>query len=309
MTSGPVANTLSTYDFDGRLRRTLTTQQGASGLVLSEDGKTLYVALAAGDAISAIDTETFTERTRYATGAHTCPAHLTRIGADIWFGYGCDAWAGAVGRLDTSQEPAKVSLDAQVPPDQIKEDPKRFERPPLLETGGTVTRTLVASQPHISPVNVRVYTVKDGALVPGVRDDRGGSNLTDLAVSPDGATLFTAAGSQDHIEGFATSDLSGKGAWFTEQAPTALAAAPDGTYLANGTRTARSDGATVVLEPLVAGVEAISYRLPKGKRLADRGLAWSADGTALAIIAQDGKDAGPAVYVVRPGEAERGGVG
>ncbi|MFG2332774.1 hypothetical protein ACGFMM_24520 [Streptomyces sp. NPDC048604] len=311
VSTGPSASAIDVYGYDGRLQQTVEHLPGASGLVLSEDGTTLYVALAAADAIVALDTATLTEKDRHPTGAHTCPTRLTRTGTDVWFGYGCDAWTGAIGRLDDASQPAKVTLDQQVPPEELATDPRRFERAPLLATsrpapGSSTAPILVASQPHISPVNVRVYEVKDGALVPGVREDRGGSNLTDLAVSPGGSTLYTAAGSQDRVDGFATADLSGKGVWHTGQSPTAVAASPDGHHLASGTHTSRGNGASVVLHPLVNGAREIRYRVPRDHRLADRGLSWSADGTALAIVSYDAAHR-TAVQVVEPPRGEAAG--
>ncbi|MGW8762951.1 hypothetical protein ACWGN5_10675 [Streptomyces sp. NPDC055815] len=305
VSTGPSDSEIDVYGYDGRLRQTVEHLPGASGLVLSEDGSTLYVALAAADTIVALDTATLTEKARHPTGSHTCPTHLVRTGTDVWFGYGCDAWTGAIGRLDDTRQPAKVTLDQQVPPEDLATDPQRFERAPLLATsrptaGAATSATLVASQPHISPVNIRVYEMKDGALVPGVREDRGGSNLTDLAVSPGGTTLYTAAGSQDRVDGFATADLSGKGVWHTGQAPTAVAASPDGTYLASGTHIARVNGASVVLHPLVNGARAVHYRVPRDHRLADRGLSWSADGTVLAMVSYDAEADRATLSVVEP---------
>ena len=51
-------------DLDGQLVGTIANQQGATGVALSADGTIVYAALGDGDAVSAIDTATLTERAR-----------------------------------------------------------------------------------------------------------------------------------------------------------------------------------------------------------------------------------------------------
>ncbi|MGW0660022.1 hypothetical protein [Streptodolium elevatio] len=301
--SGASANQVVSIGFDGRGKKVLDNQFGAAGLVLSADGKTLYSALAAGDAISAIDTETLTERARYALTPHSCPTHLARTGSDVWFGYGCDAWTGEIGRLDTSVEPAVPTYAHQAPEPGVPEkDQRRFERAPLLAEGGDGAAVrVVAGQPHISPVNVRVYRIDGGKLVEEGRQDRGGSNLTDLTVGADGALFYTAAGSQDHVSAYrADKDMGSAGAWRTGQSPNSVAASPDGSWLAAGVRTAGPDGASVYVHAPDASRDPRTYRLPTGQRLVDRGLAWSEDGKVLAIVARRGQEPAPVVHIVDP---------
>ncbi|WP_285469996.1 YncE family protein [Actinokineospora globicatena] len=112
VTGGSANNTVVVTDFSGRVVKTLPGQYGATGLVLSADGRSLYVALASGDAISVIGTERLVETARHATGPQTCPTHLTRTGTAVWFDYGCDdVWNGRVGKLDTATTPPAVALD------------------------------------------------------------------------------------------------------------------------------------------------------------------------------------------------------
>ncbi|MCF2525763.1 hypothetical protein [Yinghuangia soli] len=309
--SGASANQVVSVGFDGRGKTVLDGQFGASGMVLSADGSTLYVALAAGDAISAIDTATLTERARYRLNAHSCPTHLVRTGTDVWFGYGCDAWSGEIGRLDTSVEPAVASYGHQaVDPAKPETDQRRFERAPLLAEGGDgAAARIVASQPHISPVNVRLYRVEGGKLVEDGRENRGGSNLNDLAVAADGRLFYTAAGSQSSVDAFtADREMRSSGAWPTGQSPNSVGTSPDGKWLAMGVRTAGPDKASVFLHAPDASRPPVSLRLPRGERLLERGLAWSEDGKALAIVTQQGQDPTPVVRVVDPA-AKRPGPG
>ncbi|MFI0486565.1 YncE family protein [Actinomadura sp. 9N215] len=64
ITGGASTNAVVVADYSGHVRKTIDGRHGASGMVPSADGKTLYVALAAGDAISAIDTKTLKETAR-----------------------------------------------------------------------------------------------------------------------------------------------------------------------------------------------------------------------------------------------------
>ncbi|QYX79037.1 hypothetical protein [Streptomyces akebiae] len=281
-------------------------QQGAHGMVLSQDGKSLYVALAAGDAVSVIDTETLKETARYRAGAdqnHLCPTHLARTGTVLWIGYGCEAWEGGIARLDTAAEKPEMELDQQGAT-------IRFERAPALAApagDSTATsntgQTLVASQPHLSPVRLLAYTVgADGKLSLDADERRGGSNLNDLALTPDGSRLLTAAGSEDRVQGFTArkgEGLGDKGAWFTQQAPVAVAPSPDGTLIATGVRSAGPKGKQVNVYPLDGTEPVWSAALPRHERLADRGLVWLPDGSALAAVTTRDDDPAPRLNILK----------
>jgi hypothetical protein len=268
VTGGKTVNGVVVTDFSTRVKKTITNQFGASGLILSTDAKTLYVALASGDAISAIDTSTLTETTRYRTGAQTCPTHLARTENTIWFGYGCDdTWNGGIGKLDLTATPPAVNLDQQ--------GNALFQKAPLLTATLDSDGPVIAGQAELSPGNIRVYTVTTGKLEPGAAGAIVGSDLTDLALSPDGATLYTASGSRDGIEAFSTTDLSRAGGYHTGNYPNSVAASANGTHIATGVRSPRDDayiyktgGAlpTKTLDVTDTGV------------LAPRGLTW-AEGT------------------------------
>ncbi|MFM9551613.1 MULTISPECIES: hypothetical protein [Streptomyces] len=291
----------------GRDVQLVDGQQGAHGMALSQDGKSLFVALAAGDAVSVIDTETLKETARYRAGAdqnHLCPTHLARIGTVLWIGYGCDAWEGGIARLDTAAEKPEMELDQQGAT-------IRFERAPALaapavDSAATrnIGQTIVASQPHLSPVRLLAYSIgADGKLTLDADERRGGSNLNDLALTPDGSRLLTAAGSEDRVQGFTArtgEGLGDKGAWFTQQAPVAVAPSPDGTLIATGVRSAGPKGKQVNVYPLDGTVPAWSAALPRHERLADRGLVWLPDGSALAAVTTRDDDPAPRLDILKP---------
>jgi hypothetical protein len=58
ITGGPSANGVVVTDLDGHVKKTITSQYGATGLALSAGNDRFYVALAAGAAISVINAHT-----------------------------------------------------------------------------------------------------------------------------------------------------------------------------------------------------------------------------------------------------------
>ncbi|MCW6009390.1 hypothetical protein K1W54_33330 [Micromonospora sp. CPCC 205371] len=289
VSGGPTANGVVVTDFSGRVKKTINGQFGATGLALSADGKSLYVALAAGDAISVIDTTTYAETARFPVGSQTCPTHLARTGTTVWFGYGCEAdWVGKIGKLDTAASPPTVSLDQQ--------GEAIFQRAPLLTSAPAETGPVVAGQLALSLSTVRVYTVANGTLTAGATGDVVGSSLADLSVAPSGATMFSASGSRDHAEAFAPADLSRRGAYATGFRPNAVAASPDGAYLAIGRNTSGNDDVWVYEDGGSVPVKTID--LASGDVVATRGVAWSSDLKRLFVVVQSANSAVPSLETI-----------
>lgn len=88
-------------DLDGAAVTTIANEPGASGMVLSPDGATLYVGLTG--AIAAIDTATLTESVRYSLGTLDCPFEMATALTKIWFVYGCSS--PNIGVLDLATDP------------------------------------------------------------------------------------------------------------------------------------------------------------------------------------------------------------
>ncbi|GAA3029720.1 YncE family protein [Actinokineospora globicatena] len=122
---------------------------------------------------------------------------------------------------------------------------------------------VVVGQLELSLSNVHVFSVAAGALVPGASGGAVGSNLTDVSLTPDGATLFTAAGSRTQVDGFATTDLSRRGAYATGPYPNAVAVSPDGQYLATSTHTTGDDIALYRLGGTVPTEQPTPYPAPR----------------------------------------------
>jgi DNA-binding beta-propeller fold protein YncE len=290
VTGGPSTTGVVATDYRTNRRTVINNEPGAAGLALSNDGKILYVALASGDALAAIDTTTLKETARYPTGAQTCPATLARTAGIVWFGYGCpDGWVGGIGRLDTTAIPPTVTLNQQG-------DTARFQHAPLLTTAVGDTGPVVAGTGDLSPATIRVYTVNTGTLTPGPAGQVVGSDLADLTLSTDGQTLYTASGSRDHIEAFTTKDLSRAGAYHTGQYPNSVAVTKDNNRIATGLRNPDTDA---YLYPVGGAQPDRTLKLDDSQVLAPRGLAWANGSTRLFVITRAPNASAPTLHVLR----------
>jgi WD40 repeat protein len=121
-----------------------------------------------------------------------------------------------------------------------------------------------------------------------------GSNLTDVAVSPDATTLFTAAGSRTFVPGFTTVDLSGRGSYPTGPYPNAVVTSSDGVHLATGAYTTRAKAINIFRSGQTTPVRSFDL---DGHVLANRGLAWSGDNRYLYAVLQEANDTRPRLAV------------
>jgi hypothetical protein len=287
VSGGPTANGIVVTDFKGRVTKRIDNQPGATGLVLSADGLSLYAGLASGDAISVISTETLTEIARHVVGPQSCPTHLARTGSLVWFGYGCEAnWNAKIGKLDpaTGVDVAKVHGGAT------------FQRAPLLASNGAEAGPVVAGQLSLSQSTVRVFTQAGGDLTAGATGDVVGASLNDLSVAADGASLYSASGSRNHVEAFAPADLSRRGAYSTGTRPNSVAVSPDNAFLATGITTSGSRDVQVYQ---VGGTLPVrTFEVDRTETVATRGLAWGTDLKRLFVITQGANDPAPRLTIV-----------
>jgi sugar lactone lactonase YvrE len=313
ISGGPSSNGIVVTDLDGDVDDTITGQYGATGMVLSADSRKLYVAQAAGDAISVVDTRTLREIARYGTGTRTCPTHLVRTAEVLWFGHGCDGtWSGGVGRVKfppppqpcptgsashgASPSPCPTASPTPAQPEiQLHaQGSVRFQRAPLLAARDNAAGPLVAGQPNLSLSTVYVYSINATAdLATQTSSTAPGSNLNDIAVDKYGETLFTGAGSRNATQAYATADLSGRGSYYTGYYPLAVAQSPDGFHLANGVRATGDDiyvyemGGIIPEERLNVSTDVV----------APRGVTWSPDSETLYVVTQPPAGGPPELHV------------
>jgi hypothetical protein len=95
-------------DLTGAPVTRLTGLSGATDMVLSHDGATVYIGLASADAIAAYDAATLDKVAVYPTGRNSCPASLAAVGTMVAFDAVCEnTTASGLGILD----PADGSVD------------------------------------------------------------------------------------------------------------------------------------------------------------------------------------------------------
>jgi hypothetical protein len=168
-------------DAEGAVTDAITGLPGAMGLALSADGGRLYVALSDTAEVAEIDTGTLGITRRISLAPHACPTHLSLAGDRLWVGYGCyGQWSGGVDTFDVSEaSPTVTSVIGS------------SYGAPVVAAAGTV---LAAGSTGLSPASFEVYGV-DGATAT-IRGTITGdvSNLGDLAITPDGATVVAAYG-------------------------------------------------------------------------------------------------------------------
>lgn len=295
ISGGSGGNGVLVTSLSGDYITTIPFQYGATGLAQDADTEWLYVAQAAGDAISIIDVHTYQQTARYSTGSQTCPTHLARVESVIWFGYGCEGgtFNGGIGKLDLSAEEPEAVTGQQ--PDNV-----RFQRAPLLTAVADCAEgPLVAGQPQLSLSTVYVYDIdpQTQALTRRTSGTAPGSNLNDLAIEKYGDTFFTAAGSRNTVPAYATADLSGRGSYYTGYYPLAVAPAPDGWFLATGVRSTSDD----IYFWEIGGVQPITrINLGDDVVLASRGLAWaqSLDHYWLYAITQSPTGGQPTLHII-----------
>ncbi|MFI2641855.1 Ig-like domain repeat protein [Streptomyces sp. NPDC018610] len=282
------------YDFDGNLLRTVKTgsTDGASAMMLSADGAILYVATSSY--LLVFDADTFA----YAGGGWVsndffrgrCPGDIGTAGGKLWFTrmtsqylpkdcatepqalYSGDFLGGAHKQAGDSLVDAKFATSPGIP-DKLVETYATYGTPKLVV--GVYDATTGAAR----QLALRTYTAATDPAAPP----------RDIAVSPDGALVAVAAGTSG-VKTLSTTGLAdaapGYGALPAGTDSTAVAFSPDGSLVARG---GAADGASADL--LVQQADPTRGDTPReyaftdgttgGDRVADRGLAFSADGSRL----------------------------
>jgi hypothetical protein len=289
--SDPKSGKVVATDYSGTVVGTVNSLPGVRGLELSADSGTLYAAVEDADAIVAIDTATATEAHRYPTGAGTQPEYPALAGGKLWFGYR-DGGTGNIGSLDLSGSDPVVTLHQ----DTIK----TWNDAPILASSPGAPNTVVAGAPGQSPVELAVFDVSSGSATRTAYawDPGSSSNLTDLAVTPDGKDVVTASGAPYKQEVFKLSDLSDDGSYTTNPYPNAVDIAPDGAVAA-GTNSAYDPDVHIFEPGISAPVRQYDFPNTDGgsgaDTLAASGLAWAPDATKLFAVSYNDSD----VYSLR----------
>ncbi|MFJ2956222.1 Ig-like domain repeat protein [Streptomyces sp. NPDC087270] len=293
---------LLVYDFDGNLLKTVNIGSSmfvASAMMLSADGSILYLTAASDVLIFNADTLALTGNgwVRHDFFQGECPGDIGTAGGKLWFtrmtsqAYpkDCTTEPQALnsGRFDGgggfvrgvfTYVDAKFATSPGIP-DRLVETFASNGTPKLYV--GLYDATTTGPQ----QLALRSYTAAtDPSALP-----------RDVAISPDGAVTAVAAGTAG-TKVLSTTDLSdaspGYGPLPAGTSSTAVAFSPDGSLVARGGAV---DGAAADL--LVQGADPAQGDTPRqyaftdgadgGDRIADRGLAFSADGSRLFAMTTD----------------------
>ncbi|HEY9330218.1 MAG TPA: Ig-like domain repeat protein [Streptomyces sp.] len=302
------------YDFDGNLLRTVTTEAmtAAGAMTLSADGSILYVAVA--DYVLIFNPDTFAYigggwvKSDFRDGL--CSGDLGITGGRLW-----------ATRMGSQEYPRDCSTEVQT----------LWSGAP---TGGTFTDSgsLVsakfATSPGLPGKLVQAYaTYGTPRLVVGVYDAttaytkqlalRAYTAATDpaappkdVAISPDGSLVAVAAGTSGTAT-LSTTGLTdaapGYGALPAGTSSTAVAFSPDGSLVARG-GAVDGTAADLLVDPArpSQGDAPRGYAFTDGSsggdRVADRGLAFSPDGSRLfAMTTNAAKDSYWLHIITNPG--------
>ena len=243
VTAGSGSSSILVTDYSGQTVAAIPNEPGATGLALSDDGSTVYAALANGDAISAISTTTLAETARYATGTGTDPAYVAYTSGRIWFGYGAAPTYG-IGSIDAGTTPATVTLNA--PNDPVG----TWIAAPKLTA--SPTGDLVAGVPGISGLQLASYDVSSGSattLAPRTFFNNYAS-LASMQITPDGkdVVVATGGGTYNHTI-FQVSDLSLAGDYPTGPYTATVSIASDGTVAVGTTYSGPTSSEVYLFAP------------------------------------------------------------
>ncbi|WIM93980.1 hypothetical protein ACTOB_005978 [Actinoplanes oblitus] len=294
VSGGSESKQIVVTDAAGTVTGTVDGLDGPTDLQLSNDRRTLYVALRPAGKIAAVDTGSLALTATFDIGAGTCPSSLAYTGRYLWFGYGCDTWTGDIGRIDLGRRPTvatKGLADAA------------FYTAPLLASATGNTRVLLAGERQLSPSIDIAYAVGAGGeltRISATTPENSGANGQGLALDPGGTTAFAAGGAPYHVQSYPVEDMRKTGtAYETGPYPNAVAVSRDGTRVAGGVY-APYDPDVFVFD--LNGTPVTRFELGGSDHtLVSGALAWAPNGRRLYAVSDDGLPNGaPAQLHVLP---------
>lgn len=253
------------FNLDGVRVATIDNQPSASGMALSPDGRTLYIAHAEAGTISAVSTATFQQTALYQTDV--APVRLAFAGGRLWFSYHeLYSSSAGIGSVDVLAQTPTVQRDLDVwqwtdVAPNVLADPANPNTLVVTSDGGNG--------------GLGVFDVSTGTAVQKALNDEVGL-FYDAAVTGDGKDVIVPQG--DAVQYYKLTDLMPDGpAVAVVNTPSALAVARDGT-IAVGTWSYWSVP-PVGVSIVVPGEAGPRWRF--APQINEGGLAWSSDGRRL----------------------------
>jgi hypothetical protein len=273
--SDPDQNEILVTSLTGQEVTTIGGQDGVMGIALSADGSTLYAALAAGDAVIAINTTTFAQTASYPLPAGDTPFNVAVQSGDVWVSYSTGT-AGAIGDIDVS---------ASAPAFATQPNMGGWASVPEIATDPQDTGVLVGAIPGSSPTSTASYNVSaDPATLTSQTTLGNCATEEDLAVVPGGADFILACGSTSADGIYSTAGMIQVGSYVGALYPDAVAIDDNGDVAAGA-----QNGLTTTPDLYVFqqndGTPANTFNLnASGANVAPRGLAWTPDGSQLFAV-------------------------
>jgi hypothetical protein len=285
VSGGPGNSSIAVMNLDGSLAATIPDLPGAAGMALV--GSSLYVARAGGAAIDVVDASTLSKTGTidlpFATGGA-----LAHAGGRLWMlGGACATWA-PLASVDPSDGSSKTYS-------------KTFYCP-IFATSPTDPNVLVVGEEGLSPTTVYRYDVSTDPPTLAVEkwNAAGASNLSELAVTPDGTKILLASGSPYHIPELRLSDLEATGLQYpTGPYPVAVDVTAAGSgYVAGGVYAPYDDD--VYVFPSGSATPVQTFERSSTGDLAESGLAFGPSAYKLFAVTTNGSTA---VFHSLPGPA------
>ncbi|MER5478411.1 Ig-like domain repeat protein [Streptomyces sp. NPDC002734] len=113
---------ITAADWSGGLIKKVSGLPGVTGLVLSDDGSTLYAAAEDSHEIVALDAGTLAVTDRWTIDTTEGPRGIAFTSGKVWFSYG-DQWSGNLGSIDPDWTAPEPPVEPTEPPAEPTEPP------------------------------------------------------------------------------------------------------------------------------------------------------------------------------------------
>lgn len=278
---------ITVTDLAGDYVATIDQGDAVTGMALSPDGTQLWASLPGQDAVAEIDPAALTQTATYPLGTGNVPYSLAAQSGKVWVSYQNSA-PGSQGLIGHLTPGTTTSFEAD--PELLPGGNFWYSAPELAADpldGGT----LVGATPDLSAPSVATFSVSG---TPSILDWSIGFSAcgseSDLAVMPGGTQFVMAcAGGSTSDALYSTANLSSASVSYPSAfVPSAVAVSPGGA-VATGSSVDISAGMPGTPDVNVYAPGAPTLRNPYTfdsylHELAFGGLAWSSDGSLLAVV-------------------------
>lgn len=255
-------------DLQGGHVATVGSLPGATGLALTPDGASLWVALPTVGALSRVDTSSLQVVQTIALPTGQCPGDVAVVGTRLVYGHSCNQYAGTGGYGGLGVVDARTGASYG----SVTSGP--FYKP-VVASGRA--GQVFAADAAVSPTGLHLYDVSGTAPVLVATRAQACSNLRDLAARPDGGQVVTACGSPYRHDIWSADKLDPVGSYPSADYPSAGAWSADGSTFVAGTDSAYSTDVRIYTAGATTPRRAVDFA-SSGELLLPRGLAVSADG-------------------------------